>query len=152
MTDLEIQEKEKLTLIGISRNGEITYNLVENEVQFKDTGLSIIRRLRSNKNQFIADMYISQNYLSISRLFDDKIIYSTDEQLVNNSNITDYESIINFLEDGEILIENMYIYDIETDVLVIRTEETDNEFLSLDYKDLASIKKFVKEHNIRCRI
>ena len=152
MTDLELQEPERLTIIGISNSGKITYNLVENEGSFKDTGLSVIRRLRDNRNQFIADMYISQNYLSISRFFDTEIIYSTDEMLKDNSNITDYDSIVNFLEDDDILIENMYIYDIETDVLIIRIDETDYEFLALDYKDLQSIQKFINTNNIKCRL
>jgi len=151
MTDLDVQDKENFTLIGVSRNGEITYNLVENETDFKNTGLSVIRRLRDDKNQFIADMYIAQNYLSIDRIFDDNIIYSTKEKLKDNTNITTYENIIELLKNEENLIDSMYIYDISEDVLIIKIAEIkdiENDFIGINYKDLSSVKRFIEEYDI----
>jgi len=148
--DTEVQHKDNLTLVGISSNGKVTYNIVDNEGLFSETGISIIKRLRKDKNKFIADMYISQSYLSIKYLLDTEIIYSTQEKLQDNTNITDYDKIINLFEVDN-MIDNVYIYDLETDVLVI-SDRISNKFIALDYKDLASIKKFIDENNIKANL
>ena len=148
---IDIEKDDSLTIVGLSHEGKVTYNLVDNEGAFKDTGLSCIKRLRNNKNNFISDMYKSQNYLSIKYLFDDKIIYSTKEQLQNNSNITTFEAIVNIIENDN-KVQNLFILDVDEDVLIIRTEETGPEFIALDYKDLASIKLFIEEYSLDCEL
>ena len=146
--DTEVQEKDNLTIVGISSNGKITYNIVDNEPSFSDTGISVIRRLRRDKNQFIADMYISQSYLSIKYLFDTEIIYSTQEKLQNNTNVTNFDILLSYIEDDN-LVKNVYVYDIEEDVLIIKLQELKSDnFLALDYKDLHSIKEFIDENNL----
>jgi hypothetical protein len=149
--DTELQEKDALTIVGISSNGKITYNIVDNEGSFSNTGISIIRRLRQDKNQFIADMYVSQSYLSIKYLFDTKIIYSTQEKLQNNTNVTNFDRLLSLIEE-ENLIENIYIYDIEEDILITKLQELDNKFIALDYKDLSSIKEFIEENDLETHL
>jgi len=144
-------EKSELSIVGLSSKGKVTYNLVENEGSFCETGIACIRRLRKDRNGFISDMYKSQNYLGIKYLFDDKIIYTTKEQLVDNSNVTSFEAIFNLFEN-DLKIQNLYILDIEENLLIIRTEETGTEFIALDYKDLHSIKKFVDEYDLNCSL
>jgi len=148
---LEIEKESSLSIVGISNKGKVTFNLVDNEGSFSETGIACIRRLRKDKNGFIADMYKSQNYLSIKYLFDDEIIYSTKEQLTDNSNVTSFDALFNLFEQDN-KIHNLYIFDIEEDVLIIRTEETPSEFIALDYRDLASIKKFIEDYELNCSL
>jgi hypothetical protein len=97
-------------------------------------------------------MYVSQSYLSIKYLFDTEIIYSTQEKLQNNTNVTNFDRLLLLIEEDN-LIENIYVYDIEEDILITKLQElNNNKFIALDYKDLSSIKEFIEENDLETHL
>ncbi len=131
MKDILVTE---YAFVGILINNNIIYNVVENEGDFDNTGISIINYLQKDKCGYISEFFNSQKYNGIKFIFDNKFIY--DSKPVNNSlNIENFNKL-----ESLILKEynNIFIYDMYNDLLIIKNK---NKLVALDYTNNLDINQ-----------
>jgi len=139
----DLPQNENTALVGVSFSTKVIYNIVTTEGEFHNTGRSIINFLNNNKNRFISDVILSQNFQGIKLLLDDSMIFEEEEDK-SNSNMSDFKELSNYMnEQNE--IDNFYIYDVIEDLLFIKLG--DKELIGLDYKNSQDVRKFINNIN-----
>lgn len=126
--------------VGVSLSSKIIYNVLENEIEFKLSGISIINQLNKNPNEFMGKVIESQNYDSIKFIYDNNIIFG-DFFNYNNENIETFDNVYTLMQESKDY-EYFYIYDNEQKVLIVKTPYTD--IIALDYKNIFDVQNFCK--------
>lgn len=141
----DVSEKDTgLSIIGVTHKGTVTYNLLQEEGAFLDTGISILKFLRTNKNNFISEIYRAQSFESIMYVLDDKfVLVQMKNSGSDEDNVCTFKELHALFYDSN-LIKNLYIYDQEADLLVFNTVDTGGKFIALDYKNSNDIRSFTR--------
>lgn len=126
--------------VGVAFHDKVIFNIVENDGEFINTGLSIIHHLKNDKNGFIAKIIESQSYNSIRYIFDDKLCLS-DFYDKNNENKESYEDIMNLI-NNENGYQNFYIFDVESNTLIIKIPQI-NKIFALDYTSSHDVRDII---------
>lgn len=132
----DLGELNNSALVGVLFGSHLVYNVLDFDTSFQLTGLSIIHFLKSNKNKFISDIILSQSYNGIKYIMDDKIVfndfYNNNEQNLENFNRFSKKILSDF--------EDIYIYDVVNDLLLIKDN---NELLALEYNNSIDIRNYL---------
>jgi len=149
----ECPGKMQQAIVGVCYTNRVIFNIVDNDADFFNTGLSIIHHLKSSvksRNNFISAIIESQAYDSIKDIFDDEIIfgnfYSEDNE--NTDSLQDILKLVNSTDstgstDSICTFKYMYIYDVDSDKLFIKLPELEN-VVALDYKKAKEVKAFAE--------
>ena len=148
--DYETEPRNGYGLIGVlDKDDDIMYIIVEEETELRYTGLSVINRLREDRNAFIGSIHQLQSYFMIKSFFDDKIVFSEYHEdvtkNVDNKNTIKFVDFHNFIMENTDII-NIYIYDNKKNLLIVKPEGCD--MIELNYKSKSDIKKYFKENSI----
>lgn len=127
------------SIVGISINNRVFYNVLIEEPEFSNTGLAIIEYLKTNKNKFISEIIKSQSYLEIDYIYDDVVVFG---ELLDNSN-ENSDTLDNIILNHNKL-DYMYIYDYTSDLLLVKTPTTDPE--ALDYNSVEDVREFKNQN------
>ena len=138
--DREIQDKNNGAFVGVSFNDKVIYNLVENDVDFLNTGLSIIQHLKNDKNNFIGDMIKAQSYDTIKYIFDDEIRFGEVFDK-NNENRETFSEVFRLIQENNDY-DYFYIVDMEKDELIIKIPEFEQIQL-LEYKNNEDVRNLI---------
>lgn len=132
----DLGELNNSALVGVLFGSHLVYNVLDFDTSFQLTGLSIIHFLKSNKNKFISDIILSQSYNGIKYIMDDKIVfndfYNNNEQNLENFNRFSKKILSDF--------EDIYIYDVVNDLLLIKDN---NELLALEYNNSIDVRNYL---------
>jgi len=127
--------------VGVAIGGKVVYNYVEDEGEFHDTGISIINSLNDDRNKFISNIFESQSYVNIKLLLDNSMVFG-EIYGKDNQNVESFKYIYSYMEDGD-LFDYYYIYDMDKDVIIIKTPECDT-VVALDYKNDEDVQYFLE--------
>lgn len=127
-------------LVGVAFHDKVIFNIVENDGEFFNTGLSIVHHLKNDKNKFMAKIIESQSYNSIRYIFDDKMCFSSFYSK-DNQNKESYEDILHIIND-ENGYEHFYIFDVESNTLIIKIPQIDKIF-ALDYTSSHDVRDII---------
>ena len=83
--EFDLESQDNPALVGVIFGNKVIYNILENDTDFLNTGLSIIHHLKRDKNKYIADIIESQSYNSIKYIFDDEIRFGSVLDLQNEN-------------------------------------------------------------------
>lgn len=132
----DLGELNNSALVGVLFGSHLVYNVLDFDTSFQLTGLSIIHFLKSNKNKFISEIILSQSYNGIKYIMDDKIVfndfYNNNEQNIENFNRFSKKILSDF--------EDIYIYDVVNDLLLIKDN---NELLALEYNNSIDVRNYL---------
>lgn len=128
--------------IGIAFSNDVIYNYVDDEGQFKYTGMSFIRQLKKNRNDIMARIIKSQSYDCIRYLMDDEVIYG-DRIATNNTNVALFNEIYRLMNDftDDAVFEYYYIYDVMKDVIILKTPDI-SKAMVLEYNNPEDVEYF----------
>ncbi len=118
-------------VVGYSLGGKIMYNLVQKEPEFINTGMSVITQLKKSTNDFLKRVLESQKYPYIEYVYNDQFIVP-DEKPYSIYNVMDYNELHHY--------DNVYIYNVEEDVLVVNN----NGLIGLEYRSDQDVEEFTK--------
>jgi len=133
-------EYKAISFVGVAFSDKVIYNLVEHDPELINTGLSIIQHLKNDKNKFISKIIESQSYNNIKYIFDDEVIFN-DFYDWNNENRESFYDIQVLIEDDN-AYEYFYIYDLDSDTLLIKTPEL-NYLTSINYQDSKEVRDII---------
>lgn len=132
----DLGELNNSALVGVLFGSHLVYNVLDFDTSFQLTGLSIIHYLKTNKNKFISEIILSQSYNGIKYIMDDKIVfndfYNNNEQNLENFNKFSKKILSDF--------EDVYIYDVVNDLLLIKDN---NELLALEYNNSIDVRNYL---------
>lgn len=132
----DLGELNNSALVGVLFGSHLVYNVLDFDTSFQLTGLSIIHYLKTNKNKFISEIILSQSYNGIKYIMDDKIVfndfYNNNEQNLENFNRFSKKILSDF--------EDIYIYDVVNDLLLIKDN---NELLALEYNNSIDVRNYL---------
>jgi len=131
-------------LLGVSFGNKIIYNVIMQEAEFSYSGLSIINYLKYNKNDFVANIVMSQSYNNIKLVFDDSFVFG-DFYDITNTNIESFSGVYNLMKESDVF-EYFYIYDYIEDMLIIKVPEL-LEPVALDYKNSKDVRDYLHINN-----
>ncbi len=117
-------------VVGYSLGGKIMYNLVQKEPEFINTGMSVITQLKKSTNDFLKRVLESQKYPYIEYVYNDQFIVP-DEKPYSIYNVMDYNELHHY--------DNVYIYNVEEDVLVVNN----NGLIGLEYRSDQDVEEFI---------
>jgi hypothetical protein len=133
----DIPEFNPHALVGITFGNKVIFNILTNDVQFQNTGLSVVHYLNHNKPEFMSNMILSQHYNNIEYIFDDNFKFG--EYIgIDNENVDTFSNIIMLCTE---LYEYMYIYDFINEKLLVQSPE--QELIALDYTNSEDVRKFL---------
>jgi hypothetical protein len=135
-----IQDVTAAALVGIAIDSKIIYNIVEQDGEFDNTGLSIINYLKTNRNGFISNIFASQSYNGIKLLLDDKMLFNGKNEH-DNINIDSYGDTIEKIESNA-NFDFIYIYDLIQDLLLIKTPQNES-VIALNYNNSTDVRNFI---------
>lgn len=139
-----LNNQEVGAVVGVAINNEVFYNFVEHSGEFEFTGLNIIDLLNESRNEYIADMFLSQSYGKINGIYYDGVEL-IDYVGSNGSNVASYEDMYSTMENDLGPFDYYYIYDFTNDVFVIKTPYT--KPMALDYKNEEDVSYFLEYLN-----
>lgn len=113
--------RDEKCLLCLMDNGKIYYIIVQREPELKHTGKSVITRILLNKHKFIGDFYATQSYFMVKYIDDNYIKYDDMYKGSDRNEITT-EELYRYLNGDE--YNYMYVYDVSTDTLTIKTPDT----------------------------
>ena len=136
----DVKEHDDQAFIGVAFNSKVIFSVLEHDVDFLKSGLSIIQHLKHDKNKFIARIIESQSYDSIKYIFDDEIIFSEFYDITNENSepFTDVMNLVN----NENEYHYFYIYDYDSDTLIIKIPDIPSVIL-IDYKDTSQVRDLI---------
>lgn len=130
-------------IIGVSFKDKAFILDVEKEVSLDETGSAIIHWLNRDKTSFVSEIFKFQKEGTVKTVLLDKIIPSENIELdieFNEISILELERNINS-------VEFVYIYNVDNDLLMIKTPELP-ELLALTYNCLDDVELYFEEHNL----
>ena len=143
--DIDLKEYEPHAFIGVAFTDKVIFNSLEHDVDFLNTGLSIIQHVKRDKNKYISKIIESQSYGSIKYIFDDKIILG--EYIDSkNENRESFSELIQLLQSDN-YYRYFYILDLNTNKLVVKIPEIQG-IIAIDYtneKDVRDIINTIKK-------
>jgi len=135
----DLYESESSAFVGVAFSNQVIYNIVDKDGEFEYTGLSIIQYLKNKKNEFISKIILSQSYDGIKFIFDDEIKFN-DFYDHSNTNIESFQSVYSLMNEIN-SIDYFYIYDVNEDVLIVKTPDTEMA-LGVDYHNNEDVRNF----------
>ena len=132
--------KSQPSLAGIIFTNKVIYNIVQEDSDFLNTGLSIINHLKRDKNKYVATIIESQSYDCIKTIYDDCIKFGPFYDL-NNENREEFSSFMNILHNSEDF-EYMYFLDLDSDTLIVKIPEIVTTY-ALDYNNSEDVRKLI---------
>lgn len=138
--DIEIKGSQPQAFVGVAFSDKIIFNILDEDVSFFNSGLSIIAQIKHDKNNFVAKIIESQSYNSIKCIFDDKIVFS-DFYDLRNENRESFKEIMNLIQHNEVY-QYFYILDLDSDLLLIKIPEISLMY-ALDYNNSEDIRKYI---------
>lgn len=130
--------------IGVIFHDKVIFNVLMNDVDFLNTGLSIIHHLKRDRNKFIAKIIESQSYESIKYIFDDKIIFNELYDL-NNQNTESFQDVMRLVQEQN-NYDYFYMLDTNSNTLLIKVP-TINEIFALDYTNSSDVREVINKIN-----
>jgi len=135
----DLYESESSAFVGVAFSNQVIYNIVDKDGEFEYTGLSIIQYLKNKKNEFISKIILSQSYDGIKFIFDDEMKFN-DFYDHSNTNIESFQSVYSLMNEIN-SIDYFYIYDVNEDVLIVKTPDTEMA-LGVDYHNNEDVRNF----------
>jgi hypothetical protein len=127
-------------LIGVIFDSKVIFNVLEEDTEFLNSGLSIINHIKNDKNRFVAKIIESQSYDSIRVIYDDKFVFG-DFYDLNNENREDFVSIMNLIRENADY-KYFYFLELETSTLIVKIPEI-NIMYALDYNNSEDVRKLI---------
>lgn len=131
---------ETSAFVGIAFSNDVIYNYVDQEGEFENTGMSIIRQLLDDKNYFMAQIMESQSYDNIKAILDDEVIFGPFYSTQNN-NLDTFAEVYRLMEEDSVF-DYYYVYDVVKDVIILKTPDI-NKPMALDYKNKEDVDYFL---------
>lgn len=139
---IDVSDNEISAFVGVSFSNKIIYNIIERDGEFRNTGISLINFLKTNKNLFVAKLIESQSYDSIKMLLDNDLVFGNFYDS-NNSNMESFKEVYKLMNEKN-SFNHYYIFDIIEDLLIIKTPEI-NEVSAIDYKNSVDVNNFINK-------
>ena len=136
----DVKEHDEQAFVGVAFNAKVIFSILDYDVEFLKSGLSIIQHLKTNKNEFIARIIASQSYDSIKYIFDDEIIFSEFYD-ITNENVESFSDVMTLITNNN-NYNYFYIYDYESDSMIIKIPEIPS-IISIDYKDPSQVRDLI---------